>query len=462
MRSLTLKLTVAFLIVGLIGALLVACFVGLLTQRAFNQFITDRGRPTLVMDLTRYYQTNGGWNGVSSVFERGAEYQGDRQGDHQPPALTDANGLVVSGSERYAVGTRVPPGERARSIPVIVDNTVVGWLLNDFGGARPGPGTPESNFLLQITRAITYSAIGATALALLLGILLARTLTHPLRELTSATQSIARGALGQQVKVRSGDELGTLAASFNQMSADLAHASTLRRQMTADIAHDLRTPLSVILGYTEALREGKLPYEQEIFDTLHTEAQHLQHLVDDLRTLSLADAGELPLTRQPIAAQLLLERVATAHKAYAQAHTIAVEVQAALDLPEVDVDPERMAQVLGNLLSNALRYTPPGGTITLAADAHADLVRLRVRDTGTGIAPDDLPHIFERFYRADSARQQADGSSGLGLAIVKSIVEVHGGTIAVESVCDEGTTFTISLPAHDPRRPAAISDRKRR
>ncbi|MDP9309380.1 MAG: HAMP domain-containing histidine kinase [Chloroflexota bacterium] len=256
--------------------------------------------------------------------------------------------------------------------------------------------------------------------------------------------------------MRSRDELGVLATSFNQISTDLAQASTLRRQMTADIAHDLRTPLSVILGYTEALREGKLPPEQDIFDTLHTEAQHLRHLIDDLRTLSLADAGELTLARQPVAPQALIERAAAAYKAQARERGINLVVAGGANLPEVEVDPERMAQVLGNLLSNALRYTPVGGTITVTADALDRSVHLWVQDTGTGIAPDALPHVFERFYRGDASRQQGNGSSGLGLAIAKGIVAAHGGTITVNSALGRGTTFTITVPAapstHDGRR----------
>jgi two-component system sensor histidine kinase BaeS len=457
-RSLTLKLTVAFLVVGLLGAGLVAFFVGQGTQRALDRFVVERGRKPLTTTLARYYQTHGNWEGVAEMLKRD-QIRYSLVDSRQPPpvVLVSANGQVIIGDEQYIAGTRLALDDRIRRQPIIVQNTVVGWLIEGFEGRRPGPGSPEADLLQRISQAITYSALGATMIALLLGFVLARTLTQPLRELTAATQVVAKGALGQQVAVRSRDELGVLAASFNQMSADLAQASTLRRQMTADIAHDLRTPLSVILGYTEALRDGKLPPEQEMFDTLHTEAQHLQHLIDDLRTLSLADAGELSLYRQPVAPQALLERIAGVYKAYAQERGIALHVDAAPNLPEVAVDPERMAQVLGNLLSNALRFTPIGGMIRLSADARGDAIRLHVQDNGSGIATADLPHIFERFYRADPARQQSNGSSGLGLAIAKGIVAAHGGSIGVESTLGQGTTFTISLPAERSSRSRKVS-----
>jgi signal transduction histidine kinase len=271
-------------------------------------------------------------------------------------------------------------------------------------------------------------------------------MTRSLRELTAATQLLAKGKLGHKVKVRSHDELGTLANSFNLMSTELERSNDLRRQMTADIAHDLRTPLSVIMGYTEALSDGKLEGSPEMFAIMHTESQHLSHLIDDLKTLSLADAGELPLTRQPASPINLLKRTAAAHQVTAEKQSITIRVEAASDLPDIMIDVERMVQVMGNLVGNALRYTPPGGEIVLSADSQNRQVRIHVADNGLGIAPEDLPYIFERSFRSDKARVQ-NGETGLGLAIAKSLVEAHGGTISVESKLNEGTTFTIAVPS---------------
>jgi signal transduction histidine kinase len=446
MRSLPLKLTLAFLLVGLIGAMLLAFFVWYNTQRRFDQFVVDRDRLSFVNTLAQYYQANGSWAGVEAVFGRGPAPAPGPDSHRGALVLVDANGEVVfSQGDNQAVEQSVQL-DRGRGAPIEVDGDVVGWLRFVPPPPQRPPGSPEATFLAGTTQAILYSALGATAIALLLGVLLARTLTRPIRELTLATRMLAKGDLGQQVSVRTRDELGELAASFNQMSADLARASELRRQMMADIAHELRTPLSLILGYTESLSDGKLPATQETFDIMHDEAQHLSRLVDDLRILSLADAGELPLTRQPLDPRALLERVMLAHLPEAQRRGISIQVETSPDLPEVEADPGRIAQVLENLVSNALGYTPEGGRISLSVEADASKIKLRVQDNGVGIAPEDLPYIFDRFYRADESRQRNGTESGLGLAIAKSIVEAHGGSISVESALGEGTTFTIMLP----------------
>ncbi len=451
MRSLTIKLVLAFLFVSLIGVMLVALYIGLRTQREFDQFVLDHNQEMLVAALIQHYQVSGSWDGAEAIF---GYYYYYRDGKQNPPAapvkLVDAKGQVVVGRRS---SNPISQAELDRGVPLKVDGQIVGWLLIDIPMPRGNRGGIEQAFLARMGQTILLSALGAAAIALLLSILLARSLARPIHELTIATHAVARGELGRQVTVRSRDELGELAASFNRMSADLAQASELRRQMTADVAHELRTPLSMILGYTEGLSEGKLKSTPETFSIMHDEAKRLKRLVDDLRTLSLADAGELPLMRQPLAPQALLEHVALAYAAQAEKQTVSLQVQAQPDLPEINIDRDRMAQVLGNLVGNALRYTPAGGHITLAAKQDANdhnKVSLAVQDSGAGIAPEDLPHVFDRFYRGDKSRSRQEGESGLGLAIARSLVAMHGGTITANSTPGQGTLFTITLPSARP------------
>ncbi len=450
LRSLSVKLTFAFLVVGLAGIMLVALFVWERTHTEFNRFVYDQNQNFFLSILAEYYTINHSWDGVEKHFlPHGAPPTLDENGPRPQVigTLVDVNRLVVIGSKHNRVGLPVSDHDFSRAVPLTIDNgQIVGYFIFDdrFGDSRTAT-TPENVFLHNVGEAIFFGGIGATVFALVLGVLLARTLARPISELTAATRVVAGGDLGHQVKVRSKDELGELAKSFNQMSLNLENARKLRRQMTADIAHDLRTPLSILLGYTEALSDGKFNGTPEIFQVMHNETKHLSHLIDDLRTLSLADAGELHLTLQWCAPHELLERIVAAHQAQAGQKGVALVMNALPDLPLVQVDPERMVQVLGNLVSNALRFTPDGGQITLSAAAKADTLLLRVVDTGCGIAPEDVPYIFDRFYRADQSRHQYQGESGLGLAIARSIVEAHGGGITVESTPGVGTTFTITL-----------------
>jgi two-component system, OmpR family, sensor histidine kinase BaeS len=231
------------------------------------------------------------------------------------------------------------------------------------------------------------------------------------------------------------------------MSTDLARANEQRRQMTADVAHELRTPLTVMAGTIEALRDGVLKPTPERFETLNLEAEQLKRLVEDLRTLSLADAGELPLARQDTAPRDLLERVAAAFSTCARQAHIALKTAADEQLPELSIDLERMVQVLENLVSNAIRHTDEGGEIVLSARAEGTDVLLVVQDSGRGIAPEALPHLFDRFYRVEAGWAAEGGESGLGLAIARSIVEAHGGSITADSPgVGRGARFTIRLP----------------
>ncbi len=457
MRSLTVKFTLAFLAVGLLGAMLVAFFVNRSTSREFDRFVIDQEQFALAPALAEYYETNGSWSDIEKIVFRGRARGMGHMGVDSPIILLDEHGQVVLGNNAASPGELFKPPPHYKPVPIKVNDQIVGQMLIDQSQLAKTPGSPEADFLTRMTRAISFSALAAIGLALLVGVLLARTLTRPIRDLIDGTRAVAQGDLGHQVAVHTDDELGELGVSFNQMSADLAQASAHRRQMTADIAHELRTPLSVILGYTEALQDGKLQGTPETFAVMHKEARHLNHLVDDLRTLALADAGELPLTPQQVAPKDLLNRTAAAHQTLVKDQGINLRVQAEDNLPALYVDPDRIAQVLGNLVANALRFTPEDGEILLQARAQQGAVQLLVQDSGVGITSEDLPHIFKRFYQGDKARA-AEGESGLGLAIAKSIVEMHGGQITVESSPGEGATFIITIPVHNPKtQPAGKS-----
>jgi two-component system sensor histidine kinase BaeS len=448
-HSLAVKLTLSFLLIGLVGATLVALLIGLRTRFEFDRFLSSRDQDAISQILSDYYASHASWAGVDGSLAddpRTAFYS-------RRITLLDADRTVVLGGRAYRAGDTVSPADSVGGQPISVGGRVVGYVLvpqvdrfvRPSGSNRPPP--PEMAFLERVAWAAAISAAVAALIALVLGSLLARTLTRPVRELTAATRAMAAGRLDQQVQVRSRDEIGQLAVSFNQMTSDLAQASQARKQMTADLAHDLRTPLTILRGYTEGLKDGRIQGNPALYGVMHREVEHLRHLVEDLRVLSLADAGELPLNRRAIDPSALIERAGLAYIVQAEQSGLALQVSPISDLPSIMVDTDRMTQVLNNLVSNALRHTAHGA-ITLSACHEGAHIRLRVSDTGSGIAPEDLPHIFDRFYRADKARQRDDSSaSGLGLAIAKAIVEAHAGTISVESTLGQGTAFTISLPS---------------
>lgn len=442
MRSLTWKLSLAFLSVSLTGALVAGVFIHLATQRSFGNLVLNRAETQFVAQMAGYYQAHGNWNGVYDYAAHSPDFGGQQHGSAF--VLLDQQGVVLTECQNYQVGAVVPLADRTGGMAVVVNSQTVGTVLAD--GATPPLSPQEVKFLAATNAALLLGSLAAIVIALALGLILARSLTRPVRDLTGALRAMGAGAIQQTVPVYSNDEIGALSVAFNHMSADLARANAQRRQMTADIAHDLRTPVTVLVGYLEAMRDGVLLPTPERFTILHDEARHLQHLIEDLRTLSLADAGELTLNRAPIAPGALLRRLADLYSHQAEQRGVQLRVAAPDDAPAIDGDEERLVQVLSNLVSNALRYTPAGGEIALLAERRAGGVALLVRDTGQGIQPADLARIFDRFYRADAARTQSQGESGLGLAIARAIVEAHHGTISVASAVGAGTTFTILLP----------------
>lgn len=442
---LTHKLTMAFVLVSLAAIGLAAIFVQNATSAQFSSYLLEQQREQFLRVASEHYARVGEWRGVEIALTAAQLLPPPPQGGQiitpQPFALTDQEGRVIVPGGGFARGLQILPNVLGRATPIEIEGVVVGYLLAT--GAPPAQRAIELQYLERVNHSLLVAALGGALLALLLGILLARTLTRPLQELTTATRALARGELQQQVAVRSADEIGELAKSFNQMSADLARAQQARKQMTADIAHDLRNPLTVLGGYIESLSDGKLKASPQRFAAMQAEVSHLQRLVEDLRTLSLADAGELKLQPEPVQVAGLLEHVARAyrHQAESQGIRFVLDVQKAL--PEIELDPTRMEQVLGNLVSNALRYTPQGGEIRLSGKTDGGSLLLEVNDNGSGIPPETLPHIFERSFRGDPSR--TGNESGLGLAIAKSIVGLHGGEIGVQSEEGRGSRFWIRL-----------------
>ncbi|MEU7783125.1 HAMP domain-containing sensor histidine kinase [Amycolatopsis sp. NPDC049159] len=308
-----------------------------------------------------------------------------------------------------------------------------------------GPGGSQlPTFTLSrenLTRILAVTG-GVLVLAVALTVLVATRLSRPLRALTEAAQQ------DRPAPVKSRDEVGYLATAFNDLTARRERIEELRKAMVSDIAHELRNPLNVIRGRLEAAEDGHLPFDHALSASLLEETALLQHIVDDLQDLAAADAGQLRLHPEPLDAAELAGHVVVAQADRAAAAGVGLTVEADGDTA-LAADPVRLRQVVGNLVTNAIRHTPAGGRVTIRVSSTVDEVALAVADTGTGIAAADLPHVFDRFWRAEKSRSRQTGGSGLGLAIVRHLVHAHGGTVTAESEVDSGSTFTVRLPKAD-------------
>ncbi len=439
LTSLRARLVVAFMAIVLL-AIGTVLGVTLYTNRQASDFVTDgqsARQMRMVRSLAMYYELNHTWSGVGAWVEQMGDLFEERV------SLVDIEGMVVAGYRGGGAG-RQQALRDGTPCPITVDGDVVG-TLHVWRESRAVAA--EEAFLSSLG----WSAVWAAAVAAASGAGLALWFTHrtlkPVRELTLAARRMQAGRLAQRVTVSSRDEIGELGTAFNAMAEALTRQEELRRQMVSDVAHELRSPLANTRGYLEAIRDGVLDASAESLDTLHEEVLLLSRLVDDLQDLALAEAGALPLAPEPVPVENLVDRALAAVAPAASRLGVTLERDVAADLPDVQVDRQRVLQVLGNLLGNALRHTPRDGTITLGAESVGPWVEFRVQDTGSGIPGDQLERVFERFHRVDPARSRATGGAGLGLTVARQLVEAHGGRIWAENAAEGGTVVRFTLPA---------------
>ncbi len=452
-----LKLFLSFALVALVSVVGVVLFTRLTAVQDVRSFMFQGGMTGvqgLVSTLQDYYHTHGSWQGVENILlTQGHGGNGAGMGPgmmggmmNQRMRLADASGNVLVDTNSTQTSGQLSQADLDSAIALQDNGRTVGYLLPE-GGIAFGPGS-QANLLNRLSRSAIISGLIAGGLSLVLAFLLAFGLNKPVQELTQASQELAAGDLSRRVPVRGDDELALLGSSFNQMAASLQKAEASRRAMTADIAHELRTPLAVQRAHLEAIQDGVYPLTVENLTPIVDQNHLLTRLVEDLRTLALAETGQLTLERKPTDLPALAQRVVEQFTPQAVARQVALSFERVGSLNEeliLSLDPTRVEQILGNLLTNALRHTPAGGHVSLTLHQDARQVRLEVLDSGSGIPEEALPHIFERFYRADRSRSRSDGGSGLGLSIARQLAQAHSSTLTAENAAG-GALFILTLP----------------
>ncbi len=428
---------------------------------ATNEALSARLHET----LAAHYAAKGDWKDVDGIAAQVAFVSG------RDIVLVDEDGAVLADPKKRGIAELAKAKRAYSSSEVMVDGRQVGLVLISPPGIRsvvtlrkaperpPFPDRPSLHERLQepplarfsdtVNRSLIVSGVGAGALGVVLVALMSRRALRSVRRLTAAAQKLGKGDLSQRVPVSGRDEVGELSRTFNAMAQGLQDAERQRRNMVADVAHELRNPLSNIRGYVEAVRDGVLEADEATIGSIHRQTMYLSKLVEDLRLLAETESADFRLHLEPAPMAEVAARSVEAHRPQAQAKGVSLSISAQTALQEVEMDKTRIEQVLGNLLQNAIRHTPGGGRVDVTVDASESAVRVAVADTGEGISPDDLPHVFDRLFRADPSRARSTGGAGLGLTIARQLVEAHGGAIRAESEPGKGSRFVFELP----RRP---------
>ena len=466
-HNLNLRLLAAFTIVIIVTIGVAFFFTCQTTQNeilGIGEQLEINQDTRMQMELSRYYQFFNNWNGVQVfIFQWGQLYE-------RRIILTDVNNVIVADSEEQLIGNNydenqfdnemaeIPISGTGQLLQIILPHHKIQGWIPDF--------TPDTVGVLYITHVefpgisgaalqITYNSIGsyfiwgglvAIGIAILITFFLSRRILSPVKALINVSRQYGKGDFSKRIDNKDKGEIGELANSFNSMADDLERIQRLRQNMVADVAHELRTPLSNLKGYLEAINDGVIKPNKAAIRSLNEEATTLSRLVADLQELSLADAGELKITLQPEDISKLIKEIITNSHPKTRAKGLKITADLPKQLPLLKIDAYRIKQVLGNLLDNAIEHTGKGSEITLTASEQDKMVAISVTDTGEGIPPEELSLIFERFYRVDKSRARTTGGSGLGLTIAKRLVEAHGGTITATSEVGKGSCFTFTLP----------------
>ncbi len=449
LHSLRLRLLLPFIIVVLVALGTVAVMVSRATTTEFERSIAgiinyryfDIRLKAQAIQENIYQHTGerGIWEELQSLLERISSSARTRI------VMADLDGNVYADSSKKLIGETLNTSLSKPFAAFLIDGIPILAYAEPID--TPQLILAQQQFTSSVNHSLLLAVIAASLVAIILTLATSKSILRPVEALIAAARKMEKGDLSQRVNIRPRGELGELASAFNAMADGLERLEQLRRNMVSDVAHELRTPLSNIRGYLEAIQDDMIAPTPELIESLHEEALLLSQLVEDLQELALAEAGQIELKREPVFLPELIERTITALLPLIQEKDLQVHTELSPDLEPVSADNRRVSQVLRNLLTNAIRYTPSGGTITISAICYGDKVEVHVHDTGIGIDPDHLPFLFERFYRVDQSRTRSTGGAGLGLAIVKQLVQAQGGDVKVASEVGSGTTFIFTLPS---------------
>ena len=441
------KITVLLLLVVTTAMLITTVFSSAAISKAFNTYFQNNIAMRLedMASVAGNYYQKKGWEGIDNILMpgmghgRGQGGMGMKRQFADRISIVDRDGRIVSDSLERDIGQYYVEQSDAETVPISVNEEKVGTLI-----AYTSKGNLEDNFITSVRMANIKAGILAAIFALAMGIYLSRRISKPLVMLSEAARKIANRELSHRVPIYTNDEIGEVGGAFNKMAESLEHNELLRKNLIADVAHELRTPLSILRGNLELLKDDLIKPSPEVFASLHEESIRISKLVDDLQSLAHADAGEMQFDFKMEDLAQVVRNIASELSSEAAKKNIKIDVQASEPV-HVLFDRYRIGQVLYNLISNAIRYTEKG-KVQIKVQDLPKFVRVEVCDNGPGIAEKYLPFLFDRFYRVEKSRNRTSGGSGLGLAIAKSFVEAHGGRISVESKIGEGSKFVFYLP----------------